>query len=405
MGVTLGASPAKAQPRCADGRMFVGAGLTGAEDVTTPKDQQRADQIFTEALDRPPTSRKAFIDAACGQDEDLRSEVSDLLAHYASAEVALAPSLATHTIGGSRASGPLELQVTAGATVGTCRLEERLPDDDLFECWATTRQDGQTPAVLALARQRLDPDEARRVALRAEGLLHLDHPGLPRVLEAGTVDVGRGPEPFYLIEHIQGEPLAAGRASSSSDLRRRLEHLVQACDALQELHQRGLFHGRLDATRIRVVEGGVTRIGEPGLLAAVATAVPDSEAAAMLQTAPGRAPERSALAPVDLDGRTDVFDLGSTVNRWIEQREGALAQQVRPIADRAVSVDRQDRWRSAGALADALRAVLDPSPEDAASATSQGRVSVLVTSLLVLGAAVIGFLVGMMVFWSTTTAP
>ena len=366
--------------------------------MNPPRDQQRADQIFAEAMDRPPAARHDFIESICGEDDTLRSEVQELLDHYSSAEDALTQTRTTHRITGRPEIEQVDLRTDSGRTVGTCRLDGKLPDDGLFEQWATRRNSEGPPAILSLARSRLSLDEARRIGVHAESLLRLDHPGLPRVLEAGTVDLGRGPEAFFLVERAEGDPLPEGAASSSADLARRVEYLVDVCDAVQELHFSGLLHGRIATDRCVVTEDGRVRLIGPGLLAAVARAVPESAAAKELQEAKG-APERPVLAALALDGRVDVFDIGTIIRTWLTDIIGPLADQLRIIAAKATSHDRQDRYRSAGELGDAIRGVLSPETHTGGNAMAQadGLSTIIKIALLTLS-AVVGFAVGVLLF-------
>lgn len=365
----------------------------GARRLNTTKDQHRADQIFAEALDRPPSSRTAFIETTCGEDSQLRDEVTEMLAHYACAEDALTKTHTTHRISGRPEIEQVDIHTDTGRTVGTCRLDGRLPDDGLFERWGTRRQGEGPAAVLSLARQRLSLDDARQVGLHAEMLLRLDHPGLPRVLEAGTVDLGRGPEAFFLIERIDGEAIAESRAASTGDLRRRIELLLPLCEALQELHFHGLFHGRLAPSRIRTQDKGELRLTDPGLLASLARAIPDSAAAEKLRDY-GGAPERPVRSPLSLDGRVDVFDLGRLIERWIEGHDGALAVELRRITDKATSHDRQDRYRSAGELGDQLQAVLAPPARGRDDDDQLGGLTPLTATLLLIVTAAAAFALG-----------
>jgi hypothetical protein len=365
--------------------------------LNATKDQHRADQIFAEALDRPPSSRAAFIETTCGEDAELRDEVTEMLAHYACAEDALTKTRTTHRISGRPEIEQVDIRTDTGRTVGTCRLDGRLPDDGLFERWATRRQGEGPAAVLSLARQRLSLDDARQVGLHAEMLLRLDHPGLPRVLEAGTVDLGRGPEAFFLVERIDGEPIAERSAASTGDLRRRVEQLIPLCDALQELHFHGMFHGRLTASRMLTQDQGGLRLADPGLLASLARAIPDSAAAEKLRDY-GGAPERPVLSPLSLDGRVDVFDLGRLIQQWIEGHDGPLAGELRAIADKAILHDRQDRFRSAGELGDRLQNALVPPAHDASAVAHATKLTPLAVTLIVATAAAAGLALGIVLF-------
>lgn len=368
----------------------------GAFRLTAARDQHRADQIFTEALDRPPAGREAYIEAVCGDDVTLRDEVHELLQHYSSAEDALTQTRTTHRISGRPDIDRVDLQTDSERTIGTCRLDGRLEDDGFFERWATLRSSDRPAAVLWLARQRLTLDDARRVGVLAERLLRLDHPGLPRVLDAGTVDLGRGPEAFFLSERVQGDTVSGGPASSIAELRRRASRFLPLCDALQELHFQGLIHGRVSAQRVIETENGSYRLAEPGLLAALARAVPDSAAAERLAQNAG-APERPVLAPDSLDGRVDVHDLGAMLQAWCGDLRGPLPDRLRAIADRAMQHDRQHRYRAAGEVGDAVRPLLEPTSERGdGNAPMAAGMSPLTVAILAAIAAAAGFTLGAM---------
>jgi hypothetical protein len=345
-------------------------------------------------MDRPPAARHAFIESVCGEDDTLLAEVKELIEHYSSAEDALTKTRTTHRITGRPEIEQVDLRTDSGRTVGTCRLDGKLPEDGLFERWATRRHDEGPPAVLSLARERLSLDEARRVGVHAESLLRLDHPGLPRVLEAGTVDLGRGPEAFFLVEQAEGTAFPEDATDSSTERRRRIEHLIAICDAVQELHFSGLLHGRITTDRCVITEDGGGRLTGPGLLAAVARAVPESAAARELRDTDG-APERPVLSPLALDGRVDVFDLGRIIQLWTAGTTGPLASHLNAIAAIATSHDRQDRYRSAGELGDALRNALAPeaTSADSSSTLVAGLSPITRIALLVLS-GVLGFTLG-----------
>ncbi len=362
--------------------------------MSAPRDQQRADVIFAEAMDRPPAARVAYVETACGEDETLQAEVRELLDHYSSAEDALTQTRTTHRISGRSDVEQVDLRTDTGRTVGTCRLDGRLPDDGIFERWATRRSGDGPPAILSLARQRLSVDESRRVGLHAESLLRLDHPGLPRVLEAGTVDLGRGAEAFFLIEQIDGTPLPEGPSPSTTDLRRRVESLVSMCDAVQELHFHGLVHGSVSAARCLITDDGAARLDDPGLLAILARATPESSAEKLFRDL-GGAPERPVLATQAIDGRMDVYELGAMLAGWTTNLDGPFVARLNGIARQATSHDRQDRQRSAGAMGDDLRAVLTPpSGTDAIHDEASAGISPLAAAILITLAAAAAFAAG-----------
>ena len=47
-----------------------------------PERKQHIDELFHAALGREPAARAAFLDGACGGDEEVRREVESLLGYY-----------------------------------------------------------------------------------------------------------------------------------------------------------------------------------------------------------------------------------------------------------------------------------------------------------------------------------
>jgi hypothetical protein len=121
-------------------------------------------------------------------------------------------------------------------------------------------------------------------------------------------------------------------------------------------------------------------------------------AAIELREADG-APERPVLAALALDGRVDVFDLGTMIKTWLADIIGPLADQLRIIAAKATSHDRQDRYRSAGELGDALRCALSPHAHNGDDGmTLTDGLSPITKIALLMTSAVVGFTIGVLLF-------
>jgi serine/threonine-protein kinase len=165
-----------------------------------------------------------------------------------------------------------------------------------------------------------------------------------------------------------------------------LELLAQVCDGLAYAHQHGMLHRNLKPSNVRM--GRVAGRPAPKILDFGMSRIPGSDpepAAAHLATLAHTAPE--ALHPGKADARSDLFSVGAMLyealtgsrpfagdtpaaiaQRLREEQPAPLDLQLYPelspaiqdVLSRALAKDPAQRWASAEAMAEALRAVRNP---------------------------------------------
>ena len=153
----------------------------------------------------------------------------------------------------------------------------------------------------------------RRFEQEAHVLGRLHHPGIAQIYEAGTADSGFGPQPYFAMEFIEGQPLIEFAEERHLNLRARLELMAKICDAVNHAHQRGIIHRDLKPANILVDEAGQPKILDFGV-----ARVTDSDTEATRQTDMGQligtlaymSPEQVQPDPLELDIRSDVYALG-----------------------------------------------------------------------------------------------
>jgi serine/threonine protein kinase len=219
----------------------------------------------------------------------------------------------------------------------------------------------------------------------------VEHPNVGRTL--GVVQEGN--VHYWLTEYLDGQPFGrlvqSSRMAPQVSLRMRLHVIHEALGGLHAAHQvrdlkgnvGALVHGGLRPSNVIVSCDGSVKVVGFGLARALATR-PE------WRDVPGRlrylAPEQ--LLENDVDVRADIFSMGvmlwesislrrfasnSTSERVAYQRrlsggEPRIAQvfpQVPPrlarICDKAMSLDRRDRFQSARAFQEALSDYMDSS--------------------------------------------
>ncbi len=102
--------------------------------------------------------------------------------------------------------------------------------------------------------RRADPLAQARLLAEAQLVLRLDHPHVVQGIAHGHDDAHG---PFFAMAHVGGVPFDAWR--DDTPITTYLEHLRQACLALDYLHHRGIVHRDLKPENLRVE----TRHGAP----------------------------------------------------------------------------------------------------------------------------------------------
>jgi|JI10StandDraft_1071094.scaffolds.fasta_scaffold08268_6 tRNA A-37 threonylcarbamoyl transferase component Bud32 len=170
---------------------------------------------------------------------------------------------------------------------------------------------GHRSIALKVVRSELADGERRRFLDEARLLMEMAHPGVVKVLSAGTLPDGR---PYLAMEQLPGVTLGERLRDGPLPLPRATALFAQLCDAVAAMHRAGLVHRDLKPENVMLVEGG----GEWHAVLldfGIAKAMTDG-AASLTETGQVRgtpaymAPERFFGQPASI--ATDVYELAVT---------------------------------------------------------------------------------------------
>jgi serine/threonine protein kinase/tetratricopeptide (TPR) repeat protein len=273
---------------------------------------QRADSIFGAALDRAPDERGGYVDAACGEDLELRAAVHRLLrAHTRSAEF-FAHSAAEFA---APLIDPAALRAELGRPerVGPFRIMREIGHGGMGAVYLGERDDGQfrQRVAIKLIRGGFGQDQlVRRFVQERQILASLEHPNIARLLDGGVSPDGM---PYFAMEYIEGEPIDRFCARRQLPLEERLRLFRDVCDAVDHAHGQRVVHRDLKPSNILVTPGGQVKLLDFGVAKLLEAGSGEIEAPATRTALRALTPEYAAPEQVRGEPATtaaDVYALG-----------------------------------------------------------------------------------------------
>jgi len=238
--------------------------------MTSEQSQQinQAEQIrkiFNEALKRPPAHRAAWLEEVCAEDTALRRSVEEMLRESAITEtrafleteavVAAAPDLPRFD----------QDRSVIGQRIGPYRIVSELGRGGMGAVYLAERADDEFRKRVALKIVKRGMDTAEilsRFRHERQILASLDHPNIARLLDGGTTEDGL---PYFVMEHIKGQPIDDYCESQQLTTRQRLELFRTVCAAVHYAHQNLVIHRDIKPTNILVTKDGTVKLLDFGI--------------------------------------------------------------------------------------------------------------------------------------------
>ena len=213
---------------------------TSAEQASVEK-HKRLKQLLEAALDLPAADRESFLERECAGDAALRQQARELLELYSDTDL-------------EPASEPEQ--------IGPYRLITELGAGGMGVVYLAQREDGFSRTVaVKVMRRGMDTDFfLSRFQQEREILGALDHPGIVRIVDAGSTDDAR---PYLVMDFVDGvridtfcEPL---------NIRERVALFTRVCAAVQHAHRNLIVHRDLKPGNILVAPDGQPKLLDFGI--------------------------------------------------------------------------------------------------------------------------------------------
>ena len=281
----------------------------------TPGEWNRVKDLFEAALKLPRDERTRML--ATHPDSSLvMEEVRSLLTAYEDS-----PDFLETTA--REAPEPL-----AGRRMGPWELVRELGRGGMGVVWLARRADGQyeqAAAVKLLPLGLLSRWDIGRFRDERQILARLDHPGIARLLDGGTLEDG---SPYLVMEYIEGPPLDRWCESRELGVRERLQLFLAVCDAVDYAHRHLIIHRDLKPANILVTPEGTPKLLDFGIAKLIERNSEDTRTAWVLTPAYA-SPEQLRGAVVTT--ASDVFSLGVLLYVLLTGRKPFTAADGDPI--------------------------------------------------------------------------
>jgi tetratricopeptide (TPR) repeat protein/tRNA A-37 threonylcarbamoyl transferase component Bud32 len=225
-------------------------------------------------------------------------------------------------------------KLTSGQTVGRYRILSMLGEGGMGKVYLAEDQLlGRKVAMKFLPPKSVADERARKRLIReARAAATLDHPNICSIYEVGS----DGNQSFIVLQHVEGETLAARLKRQPLELREALAAAVQVAEALAAAHERGIIHRDIKPENIMLTARGQVKVLDFGLAKVTRDQVRldhEGETATMLSTpgivmgtVPYMSPEQ--VRGEDLDGRSDMFSFGAVLYELLTGRRLVEAKSV-----------------------------------------------------------------------------
>ena len=270
----------------------------------------RLQDLFSRAVDLPAHERDAFVLRETAEDEELRLELSELLA----CDRGKSTGPLTYALGAALDKTTRDRRrALLGRVIGNYKLVSVLGHGGTGTVYLGERADRQYSAQVAVKivdSATVHGELGQRFRAERQILASLNHANIARLIDAGETEEG---QPYLVMEYVHGEPLDQYCDGQHLDVRARLRLFLDICSAVQYAHQNLIVHRDLKPANILVTAEGSPKLLDFGI--AKLLDVGDAAAVLALTRMNDRLLTPEYASPEQILGRavttaSDVYALG-----------------------------------------------------------------------------------------------
>ena len=228
-----------------------------------------------------------------------------------------------------------------------------------------------------------NPDLLKRFYREVQSTGSLQHPNIVTVYDLGDQDG----IPYFVMEYLEGVSAnVVIHQRSQLSVQQKLNIAIEVCRGLAYAHQRGIVHRDIKPGNIMLLKDGGVKIVDFGIAQIANESL--TATGQVLGSLTYMSPEQ--VNGYTVDARSDIFSLGAVLYELLAYRQPFQGKdtastlmkiihdspppieevaepyrsQLQEILSRALAKDRAQRYQTADALADDLRKLSEPVPDD-----------------------------------------
>ncbi|MGD9799631.1 MAG: serine/threonine protein kinase [Parvularculaceae bacterium] len=319
--------------------------------------ERRALDIVGEALELPIEDWARFVVEVAGGDKTVMERALAILAADPNKISALTP--------GVMIEGLLDDEIPA--RIGEFLIEREIGRGGMGSVFLGRKPTDDFKHLVAIKVVRTDsasPRLSERLRSERRTLARLKHPNIAQMYDGGETEGGA---PYFVMEFVEGKPLADYLASERPALAERLRVFLDACDAVAYAHRNLIIHRDLSPANMLVSADGHVKLIDFGISRSLEDDNGSSTANLPLMTM-----TKGYSAPERMDGAaastiTDVYSLGVILKDLILGIDAPRKSDLEAIVAKAARDKPEERYQTVEAFADDIRAYESARPVSAVS--------------------------------------
>ncbi|MCA9063328.1 MAG: protein kinase [Planctomycetaceae bacterium] len=211
---------------------------------------------------------------------------------------------------------PLTCEATCGDVIGPYQLIETLGQGGFGTVFLAQQEYPlrRKVAIKIIKSGMASSETVARFEAERQALALMDHPGIAKVLNAGSTEAG---QPYFAMEFVQGTHITQFCNKHRLSVRDRLELFIDVCRAIQHAHSKGIIHRDIKPANILVSltdSGPKATVIDFGVAKALQQPLIENQVQTtdfqLLGTPKYMSPEQAEMNTMDIDTRSDVYSLG-----------------------------------------------------------------------------------------------
>ena len=265
----------------------------------------RIQLLFHEAVDLPVSAQLEYLNAACGGDEAMKSEILGMLEQDGGDGSLLNKGVP------EVARALLDVSERSRTNIyHPYKIVRELGEGGMGIVYLAERENiGGMVAIKVLRDGLGSPARRERFAYEQRMLARLSHPAIAHIFDPRVSPDG---VPWFAMEYVEGTSITEYCGSRKSSVAESLALFRAVCEAVQYAHAHAIIHRDLKPSNILVTAEGVVKLLDFG----IAKQTDESGEPDLHRTQTGLTPMTVAYASPEqvrrerLDTRTDVYSLG-----------------------------------------------------------------------------------------------